>query len=288
MKADLHIHSQYSYDSYESIEDIVNTAKENQVEFIAVCDHNAIEGSLELVKRKDIRSLTGIEIDCFFEKEIVHILGYGCDLTDLRFKEIELNYASELERCSETLIRMMETKYGIEMDRGKIIEYSKGKPVTHVAIIRYLLDTFDHKELKLYQSGARAFSPVANYYWDHLALGKEFYLAKKLPDVREIVGLIHQTNGAAIVAHPSVNIGCDEQSAKKLLEIGADGFEVYCSYHDVKQNRFYHDLCQKANCLETCGSDYHGMIKPQVKLGMTHYEEDCSLIVNALIERISG
>ena len=42
MKADLHIHSQYSYDSYESIEDIVNTAKENQVEFIAVCDHNAI------------------------------------------------------------------------------------------------------------------------------------------------------------------------------------------------------------------------------------------------------
>ncbi len=287
MKADLHIHSEFSYDSYEHIDQIIEKAKENQVEFIAVCDHNATEGSLELIKREEIHAISGIEIDCFFEKEIIHVLGYGCDLSDPRFKEIERNYSSELERCSDTLIKMMEKKYGIEMDRRKIIEYSKGKPVTHVAIIRYLLDHFNHDELTTYQSGERAYSPVANYYWDNLALGKELFIPKQIPIVQDVIRLIHESGGVAIVAHPSVNIGCDLSNALKLLEMGIDGFEVYCSYHDQKQISFYHDLCKKMNCLETCGSDYHGMIKPQVELGMTNYEGDCSLMIQALLERIS-
>ena len=96
----------------------------------------------------------------------------------------------------------------------------------------------------------------------------------------------HETKGVAIIAHPFVNIGFDRSAAVELYEMGADGFEVYCSYHQDEQIQFYHELCMKLNCLETCGSDYHGSIKPNVVLGMTHYEGNCNKMIESLMERI--
>lgn len=286
MRADLHIHSEYSYDSYETIESIIEKAKENNIDFIAVCDHDAIEGSKLLLKQNDISCISGIEIDCFFKSEVIHILGYGCDLSDERFKQIETNYTSELNRCSDTLISMMESYYHIHMDKQKIIDYSKGKPVTHVAITEHLLSDFKHEELIPYQIGEKAGSPIANYYWDYLAIGKLFYLPKKIPNAQEIIQLIHETKGVAIIAHPFVNIGCNRTAAIELLEMGADGFEVYCSYHKQEQVQFFHELCMQLNCLETAGSDYHGNIKPNVLFGMTNYEGDCDKMIEALMKRV--
>ena len=64
---------------------ILELARENQLDLIAVSDHNEIDGALELERKGEaagVETLSAIEIDCFFGSNIVHLLGYGCNLWD--------------------------------------------------------------------------------------------------------------------------------------------------------------------------------------------------------------
>lgn len=69
MKADLHIHCSASFDATESVDTILRLAREQQLDLIAISDHNEIDGALELETKASaagIETLRGIEIDCFF------------------------------------------------------------------------------------------------------------------------------------------------------------------------------------------------------------------------------
>jgi predicted metal-dependent phosphoesterase TrpH len=50
MDLDLHIHSEYSFDSLSRVSDILKTANKKKVGCIAITDHNSIEGSLKALK----------------------------------------------------------------------------------------------------------------------------------------------------------------------------------------------------------------------------------------------
>lgn len=58
-KADLHIHSRYSNDSFSSIKKILKRAKKKGLNVIAITDHNTIEGAIEA---KKIASDFGLEV----------------------------------------------------------------------------------------------------------------------------------------------------------------------------------------------------------------------------------
>ena len=61
-KVDLHIHSMYSDGTY-TVKEIIERAKENQVELISICDHNCIKAYDELENKKlDVKILPGVEI----------------------------------------------------------------------------------------------------------------------------------------------------------------------------------------------------------------------------------
>lgn len=101
MKADLHIHCSASFDATESVDTILRLAREQQLDLIAISDHNEIDGALELETKASavgIETLRGIEIDCFFGRNIVHLLGYGCDLRDPGFARLKNHYIEELRR----------------------------------------------------------------------------------------------------------------------------------------------------------------------------------------------
>jgi predicted metal-dependent phosphoesterase TrpH len=50
LKADLHIHSQYSFDSRNALEDIVKRCQETGINCVAIADHGTAEGGLRLQK----------------------------------------------------------------------------------------------------------------------------------------------------------------------------------------------------------------------------------------------
>lgn len=65
MKADLHLHTNFSYDGLPSPKEVVDFSISKKLNCIAICDHKTIEGALEAAeyaKSKPILVIVGIEI----------------------------------------------------------------------------------------------------------------------------------------------------------------------------------------------------------------------------------
>lgn len=78
LKMDSHIHSEYSSDSHAKIDDILNIARKENIDIIAISDHNTVDGTSEVVKKTkntDILAIPSIEIS----STQGHIIGFGCE-----------------------------------------------------------------------------------------------------------------------------------------------------------------------------------------------------------------
>lgn len=78
VKVDLHIHSRYSKDSLNALEDIIETCRRKGLDVLCLTDHNAIEGALRLrdmspvpvIVGEEITTLTG-EVIAYYIEELV-------------------------------------------------------------------------------------------------------------------------------------------------------------------------------------------------------------------------
>ena len=60
--ADLHVHTNYSRDSFITPKELIFYAKQNGLNAVAVTDHNTIEGALKIVKDTDFLVIPGMEV----------------------------------------------------------------------------------------------------------------------------------------------------------------------------------------------------------------------------------
>lgn len=93
MKADLHVHTSYSYDSLASPGEMVQAALQRGIDCIAICDHQTTKGALEAIRLasgKPILIIPGIEIK---SKE--------GDILGLNVKKTIPNYLSVQETIRE-------------------------------------------------------------------------------------------------------------------------------------------------------------------------------------------
>ena len=78
LKMDSHIHSEYSPDSSSKIDDILKKSKNENIDVIAISDHNTVDGTSEVLrktKNTDILAIPSIEIS----STDGHIIGFGCE-----------------------------------------------------------------------------------------------------------------------------------------------------------------------------------------------------------------
>lgn len=76
MKVDLHVHTEASYDSNSTFEEICESAKRKGIDKIAITDHNVIDNAIEYSKKRpdlfivgeEIRSAKGDMIGLFLNK----------------------------------------------------------------------------------------------------------------------------------------------------------------------------------------------------------------------------
>jgi 3',5'-nucleoside bisphosphate phosphatase len=84
--------------------------------------------------------------------------------------------------------------------------------------------------------------------------------------------MITAAGGVAALAHPFTLEYTSTSHLRVILQQlrdwGLTALEVYYPEHPPEKQRIYRDLAQELGLLMTGGSDYHGVIKPEVKIGL--------------------
>lgn len=101
-RADLHIHS-YESDGSLSPKEIIKQAKDRNLRYISITDHNTIEAYLSTNILAEEIVIPGVEFDCYYKGNILHILGYGIDIDS---KALMPLYAKTKPGRSRNIVRL--------------------------------------------------------------------------------------------------------------------------------------------------------------------------------------
>lgn len=277
-KADLHIHSRYSNDGEYEIKDLIDKCVNNGVDIFAITDHNVVRGNEEaeiIARQKGLRFIPGIEIDCNYKGTDLHLLGYNINWKSKDFKELEEDITKKvMDSLSEMIYNL--GKLGIEVDKKKILEAANGNMPSGELIAEVLLsDTSYHNEklLPYMAGGNRSDMPYLNFYFDFFAQGKPAYVKIEYMDYVDALQLVKNNGGIPIIAHPGLNFNGREDVVEELLDLGAEGLEVFNNYHNEEQIEYFASTVIQRDVLMTCGSDFHGKTKPVIDIGNYKFNE---------------
>ena len=104
----------------------------------------------------------------------------------------------------------------------------------------------------------------------YLGKGKAGYAERRRLTPEDSIRLIRDAGGVAVLAHP-FTLGLTPPDLRKLVgqlkDWGLGGIEVYYSEHTSDMERQYRDLAHDFGLVSTGGSDFHGALSPDIKLG---------------------
>lgn len=271
-RIDLHIHTSYSGDGEFSPEEIVAQCRKQNMELIAITDHNSVRGVSEALKAAtDICVISGVELDCTYSGRNFHLLGYCFDHTRREFDQIEQNILQQEKAAAEQKIQMFRMASGIPVVAEEVMKAAENGVVTGELIAQIVLAREDAQRYEILHpylpGGAKSDMPNVRFYWDFFSEGKAAYVPIHYLSLTEAVELVHSAGGAAVLAHPGQNLAGDDALLKGIILENIDGIEVFSSYHSKETAQHYLEAAEQNNLFVTCGSDFHGEHKPSIQLG---------------------
>ncbi len=270
---DLHTHSRYSHDGETDPAALVAMAAERGLGHLAVLDHNRVDGvgeALAAAAGTPVEVIPCVELDCAYEDANLHILGYFIDYKDPVYGELWNDAKTrEAERNSGKLDLILAQ--GFHLDTEEVLGRTRDGMLSDVTIGQAILAdprNRDNPDLLPYrEGGSRSKDPVIQFCWAYMNPGGPAYLPCRHPPVSRIIDIILSTGGVPVLAHPGANIAGREQFLPGIIRAGARGVEAYCNYHTPEQAAFWRDAAVANRAFFTCGSDYHGSVKPSIEMG---------------------
>ncbi len=268
MSIDLHVHSINS-DGTETVEAILESAVELQLEAICISDHEYLT---KVPKHNEIEIIQGAEIsvswDLLDKKNKfggTHLLVYflkedsplNKKLRELRLNKIERNYS--------ILDNLKEFEIFIEKEEIDELETKvPGRP--HIA------------ELMVKKNYV---SNLSEAFTKYLGNGKIDDIDNHQLDINEIVNLVKSSKSLVFLAHPHTLMSNELYSKSdnwinnefheyidSLKGIGIDGIEVYYPGYTHNTINTLLNICENQELLISGGSDFHGHRKPNNLLGI--------------------
>lgn len=248
MSSDLHMHTRCS-DGLLNPEELVEAAKAAGLNYIAITDHDTVNGICQLYEAglypaKGIKIIPGIEFSAHHETQEIHILGYNIDIYDKNLTD-RLNDVVEgrWDRFSNMVKRLQELEFDIsETDVLEIAGDSTSISRSHIA-------------QALVKKGY--FPTVKDCFDEVLEKGRPAYVSHFLLEPEEIIDLIKQSGGIPVLAHPKLIK--DDTLVEQLLKQGIEGVEAYYPKHSPEDTERYVAMANKYNLMITGGSDFHGI-----------------------------
>jgi hypothetical protein len=253
---DLHSHTNES-DGTCSPAQLIEEAVRAGVDVLGVTDHDTFAGhdeAVPLARGAGVELVCGIELSTKLHGRSVHLLGYFLNAGESlgAFREwVKEMQASRRERNVRLVARLRELGFDITLEEAE----ARGRGMTgrpHFAQIMVE---------KGYVSNIRQ---AFDDYLDESAKG---YVYRQEPQFAEGVQKIRQAGGIASLAHPIRVHGDVPLLMPELCDAGLNAIEAYHSDHGPRDTELYLDLAAKYGLLVTGGSDFHGQVKPAVKLG---------------------
>ncbi len=93
-RVNLHIHTDYS-DGEAKFSDIIQQAKDKQYKYIAIADHNTLNGYYENGIPENV--VPAVEFDCWHGYVFLHMLAYGIDINNEELKKYLAKTKKETE-----------------------------------------------------------------------------------------------------------------------------------------------------------------------------------------------
>ncbi|HEX5543920.1 MAG TPA: PHP domain-containing protein [Nitrospira sp.] len=258
-RLDLHLHTTHSDGSCTPTE-VIRLAHQAGVTALAITDHDITTGVAEAVaagQECGIEVIPGVEISALADNSELHILGYFFDRQDSDLLGHLKTLRSARHRRNPLIIERLQT-LGIDITYDEVRALAGTDSIGRPHIARVLMDK------QVVPSAKEAFDRF-------LAEGKPAYVPRELPSPAEAIRWIKAARGLAVLAHPTW-VKAGEQSlldlVRRLKADGLDGVEVYYSTHTARQTREYLSLAQQLGLLVTGGSDFHGLTKPDIEVGI--------------------
>jgi predicted metal-dependent phosphoesterase TrpH len=259
MSIDLHIHSTHS-DGTLTPAELIQKAKGLGLSAIALTDHNTVSGVpafMEEARKQGITAVAGVELSTVCDGRELHLLGlfippaHYADITALTE-----DYLTRKEQSNRDLAeRLNADGYGVDYDA--IRQATPDGNVNRALIAKALL------------AGGRV--PSVKAAFDTLlGEGMGYYTPPARPDFFETVRFLLGIRTIPVWAHPLQYM--DEPAVRAILpraaEAGLMGMEVMHSSYDGETVARAKALAEEFGLLWSGGSDYHGAVKPDVRMGV--------------------
>jgi len=241
-KADFHTHSTVS-DGSESIERIINMAKEKGLYAVAITDHDTLSHLDKIPNDTDIKVIAGIEISSALSdtNTKAHILGYNIQKPQTITALTEPVLTARNENSEKQIERLTKNGFVFDMDK---LKRADGKYLYKQHIMDWLFTT------------GQVTDTFGNFYQRTFKNGGICAFDIKYPDVFDAVRAVKESGGLAVLAHPGQQQIFD--LIPKLVEIGLDGLELNHHSHSEKDRELIRRYGAQYSLFLTGGSDYHG------------------------------
>lgn len=293
MKFDLHMHSSFSKDGDLTPKQLIQKAKENYLNIIALCDHDSVQGVEEMIKegnKNNIQVIPGIECSTIISDCECHLLGYNIDIHHPYFQNLTDHVSELMHNALHERVVKFENKYNIKIDEQQIIK-DAGDSDPWFTLCNSIFSDPNNQDIEDFQDylegGKRSDPAPCNFFWDKCQAGSDLYVRVEYPTLKESVKMIHEAGGIAVLAHPFNNFYKKESLLQEALDAGIDGIEVYSNYHDSKHIEYYNEFAKKHHLIVTCGSDFHGKNKPNIKMGSYGLNSNGDSIITEFLRKIS-
>lgn len=263
LRIDLHIHSTAS-DGTLTPAEIVQEAATQGLAAISITDHDTLEGSRQAhaLCAGAIRFLPGVEISAAPPPGApcagsFHILGYGIELDEPVLNDtLSLLQNARRNRNPAIIERLAALGFDISMEEVLALagDAQIGRPhiartMVHKGFVENIDEAFDR----------------------YLSHGQPAYVDKYRVSCARALQVIRDAGGVPVLAHPFLlNIrrrSAMERLIDSLVPMGLAGIEVYYPEHPPDETAFYRKLAERFGLLMTGGTDFHGTLTPEIRLG---------------------
>jgi predicted metal-dependent phosphoesterase TrpH len=259
---DLHSHTNESDGTFTPGE-LVDLAMERGLEALAISDHDTFSGfdqALPLARSRGLDLVCGIELSTRVpgtKVRTVHLLGYFLHQPPpAQFREW-LNELIEGRRDRNQRLITSLRERGVDIDLGEVEKLGRtltGRPhFARVLIQKRYVSSFDEA------------------FQRYLGESAPSYVERFAPYIVDAIQRVIDAGGLPVLAHP-VRLAFrdpvdEEKFIGELRDGGLRGIEVFHSDHRPADMERYAGIARKYNLAVSGGSDFHGLVKPQISLG---------------------